>query len=177
MQELKDEEFSELYADEKHATDSEGSPTYVADCLVESDMELLFPDSYVPGSSERMSLYREMDNLEAESEIEAFRNRLTDRFGPIPKVGSDLIEMVRLRRMAKTLGMEKVVLKTGKMTCYFVNNPNSSFYQSKAFDGILNYTQTHLKTTRLRELNNKRSLVVENVENIATALVQLKLMQ
>jgi len=177
VQELKDEEFSELYADEKHATDSEGSPTYVADCLVESDMELLFPDSYVPGSSERMSLYREMDNLEAESEIEAFRNRLTDRFGPIPKVGSDLIEMVRLRRMAKTLGMEKVVLKTGKMTCYFVSNPNSSFYQSKAFDGILNYTQTHLKTTRLRELNNKRSLVVENVENIATALVQLKLMQ
>jgi transcription-repair coupling factor (superfamily II helicase) len=115
--------------------------------------------------------------LEAESEIEAFRNRLTDRFGPIPKVGSDLIEMVRLRRMAKTLGMEKVVLKSGKMTCYFVSNPNSSFYQSKAFDCILNYTQTHLKTTRLRELNNKRSLVVENVENIATALVQLKLMQ
>jgi transcription-repair coupling factor (superfamily II helicase) len=177
VQELKDDEFSELYADEKHTADSEGTPTYVADCLVESDMELLFPDSYVPGSSERMSLYREMDNLEAETEIVAFSNRLIDRFGPIPKVGSDLIDMVRLRRIAKTLGMEKVVLKTGKMTCFFVSNPNSTFYHSKAFDGILNYTQSHLKTTRLREQNNRRSLVVENVENIATALVQLKLMQ
>jgi len=177
VQELKDEEFSELYADEKHATDREGQATYVADCLVESDLELLFPDAYVPGSSERMSLYREMDNLEAESEIQAFKNRLIDRFGAIPQVGSDLIDMVRLRRIAKTLGMEKVVLKTGKMTCFFVNNPNSGFYQSTAFDVILKYAQTHLKTTRLREQNHRRSIVVENVENIAMALVQLKLMQ
>jgi transcription-repair coupling factor (superfamily II helicase) len=177
IQELKDEEFPDLFTEDNQTKDSEGMPTYVADCLVESDLGLLFPDSYVPGSSERMSLYREMDNLESETAIEAFRNRLIDRFGPIPPVGSDLIDMIKLRRVAKTLGMEKVVLKAGKMTCLFVSNSKASFYQSKAFDGILNYTQSHLKSTRLREQNNKRSLVIENVQNIATALVQLKLMQ
>jgi transcription-repair coupling factor (superfamily II helicase) len=177
VQELKDEEFPELYANEHHATDREGHPTYVADCSVESDLELLFPESYVPGSSERMSLYREMDNLEAEADIVAFETRLTDRFGPIPQVGSDLIEVVRLRRYAKNLGMEKIVLKNNQMICFFVTNQQSAFYQSAAFDGILRYAQTHIKSTRLREQNGKRSLVVEKVENIGTALGQLKLMQ
>ena len=177
IQELKNEEFSELFTEEQFGKDSEGDTTYVADCLVESDLELLFPDSYVPGSSERMSLYREMDNLEAESEIESFCKKLVDRFGPIPQVGANLIDMVRLRRIAKTLGMEKVVLKNSKMSCFFVGNPNSTFYQSKVFDNILNYTRDHLKSTKLREMNNKRSLLIENIQNIQTALVQLKLMQ
>jgi transcription-repair coupling factor (superfamily II helicase) len=177
VQELKDEEFSDLFPDEQLGKNSEGNPTYVSDCLVESDLEMLFPDAYVPGSSERMSLYREMDQLEAETEINAFCKRLEDRFGPIPKQGLDLIDMVRLRRLAKTLGMEKVLLKSGRMTCYFVSNPNAAFYKSTAFDNILKYTGLHLKTTRLREKDSKRSLVVENIENIGTALAQLKLMQ
>jgi transcription-repair coupling factor (superfamily II helicase) len=176
VQELKDEEFSELYKDEQQAEDREGNITYVADCSVESDMELYFPESYVPGSSERMSLYREMDNLEADTDIQAFEARLTDRFGPIPDVGLDLIEVVRLRRMAKRLGMEKVVLKSDQMTCYFVNNQHSVFYQSAAFDRILKYAGEHIKNTRLREQNDKRSLVIKNVENIHTAIGQLKLM-
>jgi len=177
VQELKDEEFSELYAGEEHATDSEGHQTYVSDCAVESDMELLFTESYVPGSSERMSLYREMDNLESETDIKAFETRLIDRFGPIPKVSVELIEVVRLRRMAKNLGMEKVVLKDNQMICYFVSNRHSIFYQSTAFDGILRYAQNQMKNTKLREQNGKRSLVIKNVENIEKALVQLKLMQ
>lgn len=177
VQELKDEEFPELYAGEQHALDSEGLQTYVADCAVESDLELLFPDSYVPGSSERMSLYREMDNLESETDIKAFETRLIDRFGPIPKVSVELIEVVRLRRHAKNLGMEKVVLKNGQMICFFVSNLLSSFYQSTAFDGILRYAQNNMKNTKLREQNSKRSLVIKNVENIEKALVQLKLMQ
>jgi len=177
VQELKDEEFSELYADEQHATDSEGHQTFVSDCTVESDMELLFPDSYVPGSSERMSLYREMDNLESEADILAFETRLKDRFGPIPKVSEELIEVVRLRRYAKNLGMEKVILKNSQMICYFVSNQQSTFYQSIAFDGILKYAQNNMKNTKLREQNGKRSLVIKNIENIEKALVQLKLMQ
>ncbi|MDD4921238.1 MAG: transcription-repair coupling factor [Bacteroidales bacterium] len=177
VQELKDEEFPELYAGEEHATDREGHQTFVADCTVESDLELLFPDFYVPGSSERMSLYREMDNLESEAEIIAFETRLTDRFGPIPKVSAELIEVIRLRRIAKNLGMEKIVLKNGQMICYFVSNQLSTFYQSSAFDNILKYAQNHIKNTKLREQNGKRSLVIKNVENIETALVQLKLMQ
>ena len=177
VQELKDEEFSDLYAGEQHALDSEGHQTYVADCTVESDMELLFPDSYVPGSSERMSLYREMDNLESETDILAFEARLIDRFGPIPKVSTELIEVVRLRRLARNLGMEKVVLKNGQMICYFVSNQVSTFYQSAAFDGILRYAQNNMKNTKLREQNGKRSFVIKNIENIEKALVQLKLMQ
>jgi len=177
VQELKDEEFSELYAGELHALDSEGHQTYVADCTVESDLELLFPESYVPGSSERMSLYREMDNLESETDILAFEARLVDRFGPIPKVSTELIEVVRLRRLAKNLGMEKVVLKNGQMICYFVSNQISAFYQSTAFDSILRYAQNNTKNSKLREQNNKRSFVIKNIENIEKALVQLKLMQ
>jgi len=176
IQELKDEEFSSLYAEEQQLT-RDGAHTYVSDCTVESDMELMFPDSYVPGASERMSLYREMDGLETETEIAAFEKRLTDRFGPIPKVASELIEVIRLRRIAKTLGMEKVVLKNGQMICYFINNPLSGFYQSHAFDGILQYLSKNVKNNRLREQNGKRSLLAENIENIGQALVQLKLMQ
>jgi transcription-repair coupling factor (superfamily II helicase) len=175
IQELKDEEFPELYADEQLLT-RDGTHSYVSDCTVESDMEMMFPDSYVPGSSERMSLYREMDGLETEAEINAFENRLIDRFGPIPKVAAELIEVIRLRRIAKSLGMEKVVLKNNQMICYFVSNPMSSFYQSKTFGGILQFLQNNMTNSKLRELNGKRSLLVENMENIGKALAQLKLM-
>lgn len=176
IQELKDEEFAELYADEQQRT-REGGHSYVSDCTVESDLEMMFPDNYVPGAPERMSLYREMDGLETEEEIIAFEQRLKDRFGPIPAVAADLIEIIRLRRMAKTLGMEKVVLKNRQLIAYFVNNPLSSFYQSATFDNILAYLARAVKKSRLREQNGKRSLVIENIENIGQALGQLKLMQ
>jgi transcription-repair coupling factor (superfamily II helicase) len=117
-----------------------------------------------------------MDGLETEQEIIAFEQRLNDRFGPIPSLASDLIQVVRLRLLAKQLGMEKVILKNGQMICYFVSNPMSSFYQSPVFENILNYIRNHLKSTRLREQNTKRSLVVENIENIQDALAQLKSM-
>jgi transcription-repair coupling factor (superfamily II helicase) len=177
VQEIKNEEFPELFSNEKQSLDKEGLPTYVSDCTVESDLELMFPDTYVPGSSERMELYREMDNLESESDIKTFENHLIDRFGPIPKVASDLIDVIRLRRYAKNLGMEKLILKNNEMICFFVSNMHSAFYQSSAFDGILRYTQENMKRTKLREHNGKRSLMIENIENIETALVQLKLMQ
>lgn len=176
VQELKDEEFSELYSQEQ-TLGRDGLHSYVSDCSVESDMEMMFPDSWVPGSSERMNLYREMDNLETEIEINAFENRMIDRFGPIPKIAAELIQVIRFRRIAKSLGMEKVILKNGQMICYFVSNPLSAFYQSVTFDNILGYIRNRLKHTRLRDVNGKRSLVIENIQNIETALVQLKLMQ
>ena len=176
VQELKDEEFPELYAQEQ-TLGRDGLHSYVSDCSVESDMEMMFPDSWVPGSSERMNLYREMDNLETEIEINAFENRMIDRFGPIPKIAAELIQVIRLRRFAKSLGMEKVILKNGQMICYFVSNPLSAFYQSVTFDNVLGYIRNRIKNTRLRDVNGKRSLVIENIQNIETALVQLKLMQ
>jgi transcription-repair coupling factor (superfamily II helicase) len=175
VQELKDEEFPALYANEQQSS-RDGIHSYVADCTVESALELYFPESYVPGDSERINLYREMDGLETEQEIIAFEQRLNDRFGPIPSLASDLIQVVRLRLLAKQLGMEKVILKNGQMICYFVSNHMSSFYQSPVFENILNYIRNHIKSTRLREQNTKRSLVVENIENIQDALAQLKSM-
>lgn len=175
IQELKDEEFADLYADDQQRT-RDGGHSYVSDCTVESDLEMMFPDSYVPGASERMSLYREMDGLETEDEINAFEQRLKDRFGPIPTVAADLIEVIRLRRIAKTLGMEKVILKNHQLIGYFVSNPLSSFYQSSTFDNILAYLAKSFKNSRLREQNGKRSLVIENIENISQALGQLKIM-
>ncbi|HKL92180.1 MAG TPA: transcription-repair coupling factor [Bacteroidales bacterium] len=176
VQELKDEEFSELYKDE-HSQSKSGQTVFVTDCNVETDMEMMFPESYVPGASERMSLYREMDGLETESEIRQFEQRLQDRFGPIPEVAAALIEVIRLRRMAKYCGMEKVLLKNNQMICFFVSNAQSAFYQSEVFGKILDYAGKHLANTRLREANGKRSLLIENIENIHTALVQLELMQ
>ena len=165
VQELKSEEFADLFADEPLSKDRKGQVMYVTDCLIESDLEMYFPESYVPGSSERMMLYREMDNLEEEQGIQAFIQRLTDRFGPIPKVGLDLIDTVRLRCIAKTLGMEKIQLRNGRMTCYFVSQKNASYYQSDVFDKILQYAQNQIHTSRLREINSKRSLQIEKIEN------------
>jgi Transcription-repair coupling factor (superfamily II helicase) len=113
VQELKSEEFAELYSDSEEGKRDSGTD-YVRETYIESDLELMFSPTYIPNDSERVSLYRELDNMEEERDIQAFADRLNDRFGKIPPEGRELIRIVRLRRMAKHLGMEKVVLKKGK---------------------------------------------------------------
>lgn len=176
VQELKADEFSDLYADEKTKS-KDGNFYYVSDCTVETDMELMFPDNYIPGAAERINLYREMDNLETEEEIKNYSAKLEDRFGPVPRIVKDLLNIVRMRRFAKRSGIERIIIKNSRMICYFVSNPESAFYKSSAFDNIINYTQNNLRNTVLKERNGKRSLIIKNIENIETALVQLKLMQ
>lgn len=166
MQELRDEEFP-LSDTEERA--NQADCRYVSDSLLESDLSLYFAENYVPGSSERMLLYREMDQLEKEEDIQAFEKRLIDRFGPIPREGQDLIDVVRLRILARQLGMEKIILKNNQMICHFVSNLKSSFYQSACFDRILNYVQQHYKRTRLREQQGKRSLLIEQVNSVKEA--------
>jgi transcription-repair coupling factor (superfamily II helicase) len=142
---------------------------WVADCTLESDLEMYFPDQYVPSDSERMLLYRELDNLRNDEELEAYRKRLIDRFGPIPEVANELIRVVPLRRMGKALGCEKIMLKQGRMFLYFVSNPNSPYYQSEAFGRIITYATSNVRRCNLREQNGKRSMVVTDVPTVEEA--------
>ena len=143
---------------------------FVTECLVDSDLELLFPNDYIPSSSERMLLYRELDGLELDKDLVDFKSRLEDRFGKVPPEGQELLRIVPLRRLAKRLGAEKIVLKAGRMMLYFVSNLESPFYQSKAFGKVIAYMGSHPRYCNLREQNGKRSMVVKNVENVETAV-------
>ena len=144
---------------------------FVDDCSVESDIEMYFPDQWVPTDSERMLLYKELDNLKNDDELARYRQRLIDRFGEIPKVANELMNVVPLRRKAKQLGCERLMLKMGRMTMFFVSNPNSPYYQSKAFDSILNYIASNPRRCNIRENNGKRSLVVNDVKTVEDAIV------
>ena len=168
--ELKNDEFSEIYKEEIKSGEMTGED-FVDDCSVESDIEMYFPDQWVPTDSERMLLYRELDNLKNDDELARYRQRLIDRFGEIPKVANELMNVVPLRRKAKQLGCERLMLKMGRMTMFFVSNPNSPYYQSQAFDSILNYIASNPRRCNIRENNGKRSLVVNDVRTVEDAIV------
>jgi transcription-repair coupling factor (superfamily II helicase) len=173
VDELKTDEFSELYADEEKGKHDSGSQ-YVRETYIESDLELLFPPTYVPNDSERVSLYRELDKMEEERDLQAFTERLKDRFGKVPPEGKELIRVVRLRRLAKALGMEKIVLKKGQMSIFLVGNDQSPYYQSEAFDKLLAFLSAHPRQCNLREQNGKRSLVIRDVPTVETACALLQ---
>lgn len=168
VDELKAEEFADLYSNATENRPDTGSE-YVRETYIESDLELMFPPAYIPNDSERVSLYRELDKMEEERDILAFTERLKDRFGKVPKEGKELIRVVRLRRMAKTLGMEKVILKKGQMSIFLVTNPESPYYESEAFDKLLGFIQKHPRECTLREQNGKRSIVIKNVPTVEVA--------
>ena len=169
--ELKNDEFAELYSDENKSGDSRISgEEFVDECNVESDLELLFPNEYIPSSSERMLVYRELDKLELDKDVDAFKQRLVDRFGKIPPEGEELIRIVPLRRLGKRLGVEKITLKAGRMILYFVSNQESPYYQSEAFGKIIDYMSHNPRNCNLREQNGRRSMVITKVENVETAV-------
>lgn len=161
--ELRNDEFSDLYEESIASGEVVSGADFVDDCAVESDLEMYFPDSYVPGSSERMLLYRELDNIEDDNELAAYRQRLIDRFGPIPHEGEELMNVVALRRVGKRLGCEKLMLKQGRMTMQFVSNPMSAYYKSKAFDSVLNYIGRHPRRCDLKEVKGRRMMHVSDV--------------
>ena len=164
--ELRTEEFSDTFDD---ATRSDDETTYTADCVIESDMELMFPYDYVPQENERISLYQELDNMEREADVEAFERRLEDRFGKIPPMAMELIRIVTLRRIARTLGIEKIALKQKRMYMYFVGQENQAYYQSAAFGRILSFLQKYPTRCDLRQKNDRRSIVVNNVGTVKEA--------
>ena len=144
--------------------------SFVADCNLESDLEMYFPDQYVPSDSERMLLYRELDNTRNDQELEAYRQRLIDRFGPLPPQAEELLHVVSLRRLGKQLGCEKIMLKQDRMFLYFVSNANSPFYQSEVFGRIIEYATTNVHRCNLREQNGKRSMVITDVSTVEAAV-------
>jgi len=165
--ELKDEEFAELYADER--AENASSTSFVNDCQIDSDLEVLFSNEYIENVSERISLYRELDNIDNETELLEFEKRLEDRFGKIPTEGQSLILVVRLRWLAMRYGIEKLVLKNDQMTAFLVSNPQSPYYQSESFGRLLQYMTSQPRQCQLREKNHRRSVVFSDVKTVEKA--------
>lgn len=170
VSELKNEEFAEMYADELRKQNELSGELFVDDCTIDCDLRAYFPEKYVPGSAERMLLYRELDALSTDEQVENFRRRLNDRFGPVPAEGEELLRIVPLRRLARRAGAERLVLKAGRMTLHFVGNTDSPFYQSAAFDRIIEYATHHFRTCALSEVDGRRRMVVQGVHNVDQAL-------
>ncbi len=171
--ELKNEEFSDLYQEQMDQGQQLTGDDFVDDCAIESDLEMYFPDTYVPGSSERMLLYRELDRIDNENDLSAYRRRLKDRFGPVPREGEELMHVVSLRRLGKRLGCEKIMLKQGTMQMQFVSNVQSPFYRSEMFSLVLQYATTHIQQCTLKEKNNKRFLRITQIESVEHAVAVL----
>ena len=157
------------------------SELFVADCTIESDLEMYYTDLYVPSDSERMLLYRELDNIGNRTDIDtatqmlnAYRQRLTDRFGKMPKEAEELLNVVPLRILGKQLGCEKIMLKQGRMYLYLVSNPDSPYYQSEVFGNIIEFATNEVRRCSLREQNGRRSMVVSNVSTVEEAVKVLE---
>ena len=172
--ELKNNEFSDLYADEiAQGEDVDGS-SFVSECQLDSAIRMNFPDWYVPGSSERMLLYRELDGLDSDEQVEQFRQRMQDRFGPIPEEGEELIRVVTLRRLGRQFGTERIVLKNGRMRLFFVQNPQSALYQSRAFGQLINYATVSVARCRLAEKDGHRTMLIGEVPSVKAAVELLQ---
>ncbi len=182
MVELRTQEFPTLNTPTDAATtpneptggSDTGETDFVADTTVETDLELLLPADYVPGQSERINLYRQLDSLERDADLDDFARQLQDRFGPIPEVTRQLMLVPRLRRLARRLGIEKVALKQGKMHLYFVGDQNKAYYQSKAFGRLLAYININPRRVTIRDNASKRSFTISAVPTVQDALTILQ---
>jgi len=168
VKELKTTEFAKLYQEER-----EKSETITEDCAIETDLDICFGEEYVPDSSERIALYQELDNLTKESEVEAYKTRLVDRFGKIPEQGEELIRVVALRQLGRELGFEKIYIKDNKMRCVFISN-NQAYFESKIFERVLNFFSEHTLRCKLEEKNGRRSFYCDKIPSIKEAVNLLK---
>jgi len=168
VDELKTDEFADLYASDE-SSGQDADRTFVRETFIESDLELLFPPTYIPNDSERISIYRELDAIENDDKLNGFVTRLKDRFGVIPKEGEELIRVVQLRRLGKKLGFVKIMLKKGAMSLHLVKNDDSPYYQSHAFGKLLAYMQKNPRNCSLRDQPGKRSILIKNIPDVLSA--------
>jgi transcription-repair coupling factor (superfamily II helicase) len=171
IRELKRTEFRDLFREEISKQED-----YVQDCTIDTDLEILIPDSYVESITERLSLYTRLDNCDTEEELQRFHEELIDRFGPIPPQVEDLFDTVRIRKLAVSLGFEKLVLKEDTMRCYFIDRPDSPYFESSTFRDILEYLQKETNKARLKQAGKHFLLVVDHVRSMADLLAFLQRM-
>ncbi|MEO7306827.1 MAG: transcription-repair coupling factor [Ferruginibacter sp.] len=172
IRELKRTEFKDLYKEEIAQQDD-----FVSDCSIDTDLEILIPDSYVESITERLSLYSRLDNCENEEDLTAFHAEMTDRFGPIPGQVEDLFTTVRCRKIAVELGFEKMFLKNNTLKCFFVSNPDSPYFQSETFNGILLFLQKGTNKGKLKQVGKNGILVVEDIKTMSELYDFLKKMK
>ena len=168
VEELKESDFRDLFVAE-----AEERKAYVRECTIETDLEVLLPDDYVTSGTERLLLYKELNDLTTEEELAAYRSRLQDRFGPVPEATEELIRTITLRRMAKEFGIEKLVLKQNRMVCHLVSNPQSPFYTNENFAKVIRYAQANERRAHLKESGGRLCLSVDKVATIGEALRQI----
>lgn len=174
VSELKNDEFADLYEEEIKASGSLSGELFVSDCSVECDLHAYFPENYVPGATERMLLYRELDSLSGQQEIDAFRKRMEDRFGKLPPEGEELLRIVPLRALGRKAGAERLTLKNRRMILYFVSNPESAFYRSATFERIITYATQSYRRCKLDESPKHRRIIINDVPSVEMALVTLR---
>ncbi len=166
VQELKDTEFKELFKDEP-------KKPFVRDCQIDTDLEILLPDQYVNSIAERLGLYRELDDITDEAKLREFEKRVIDRFGPIPKQGIQLMDTIRLRWLAASIGFEKLILKNQKLICYFVSDPESDYFQGPIFSQVLLFVKNNPRICVMRQKNDKLTLAFEDTATISGAIQKL----
>jgi len=164
--ELKESEFSDVFGDQIREK-------YVKECQIETDLEILIPAEYITNTTERLSIYKELDGIENEEDLAALREKLGDRFGPVPPPTDELINTIRLRWLARNIGFEKIVLKNNLLVCYFISNPESGYFGSEKFSAVLNFVQANPRACRMKESGNRLSLTFKEVKDVAGALYWL----
>lgn len=172
MQELKEQEFSEVY--QSNSDSKAAHRHFVDDTQIDTDLEVLIPDHYINSIAERLDVYRRIDQLEDEDQMQALQTELTDRFGEHPAQLIDLFNLVRLRWKAQKLGFEKILLKKGVMIAYFVKNRESQYYQSETFSAILNYLKDHYRTVSMSEKNDRLLMRFPKIKSVDEALNYLE---
>ena len=174
VSELKNEEFADLYAEEIKQQKQLSGEFFVSECTIECDLHAYLPETYVPGASERMMLYRELDSLSNEEQITNFRKRLLDRFGALPKEAEELLRIVPLRNLARRAGADRLVLHNRQMTLYFVQNTDSPFYRSAAFTRIIEFAAASPLRCKLDESKGRRRMTITQVPNAEAALITMQ---
>lgn len=165
MRELKTSDFKDVFSEEL-----DRKRDYVSDCTIDTDLEILIPDSYVESITERLSLYTQLDDIEDEEKLKAFASEMQDRFGPIPSQVEELFTTIRCRSIAKELGFEKLILKNEQMRLYFVSNPDSPYFESDTFNHIMSYIQKHTNNARLKQVGKNFMLLVDRVKSMGDVL-------
>jgi transcription-repair coupling factor (superfamily II helicase) len=165
VRELKETEFRDLYVEER-----EKLGDYVSDCVLETDLEILIPDHYITDIAERLSIYRELDNLDSDTQLEEYRIKLKDRFGNIPEQTEALLHTIRLRWLAKEIGFEKLTLKNESMIGFFVANQDSVYYQSKSFTKVLDFIKHNPAGYKMYEKNGGLRLSKNHIKDILSAI-------